>query len=148
MVVHPASHQIPRVRCYSGSCQPLFVFDYGTLTLSGLPSQTILLTPRVPFTVLNPSGIATSGLASCPFARRYLGNLVWFLFLRLLRCFSSAGYLCQAMDSLNSNRYLFCWVSPFGNPWFNAYLRLPMAYRSLSRPSSAPNAKAFSLCSF
>ena len=28
-----------------------------------------------------------------------------------------------------------------------AYLQLPAAYRSLSRPSSAPDAKAFTLCS-
>ena len=39
-------------------------------------------------------------------------------------------------------------VSPFGNPWIKAHLQLPMAYRSLSRPSSAPSAKAFSLRSF
>ena len=31
---------------------------------------------------------------------------------------------------------------------YNAYLQLPAAYRSLSRPSSAPDAKAFTLCSF
>ena len=43
------------------------------------------------FAVLNPKGITTSGLASSHFARRYFGNLFWFLFLRLLRCFSSAG---------------------------------------------------------
>ena len=30
-----------------------------------------------------------SGLGCCPFARRYLGNHVCFLFLRVLRCFSS-----------------------------------------------------------
>ena len=41
--------------------------------------------------VLNPKSITTSGLASSRFARRYFGNLFWFLFLRLLRCFSSAG---------------------------------------------------------
>ena len=41
--------------------------------------------------VLNPEGITTLGLASSRFARRYFGNLFWFLFLRLLRCFSSAG---------------------------------------------------------
>ena len=29
-----------------------------------------------------------------------------------------------------------------------AYLQLPAAFRSLSRPSSAPDAKAFTLCSF
>ena len=39
-------------------------------------------------------------------------------------------------------------VSPFGNPRIEAYLQLPEAYRSLSRPSSAPDAKAFALCSF
>ena len=36
-------------------------------------------------------------------------------------------------------------VSPFGNLGINAYLQLPQAYRSLSRPSSAPGAKAFPL---
>ena len=41
--------------------------------------------------VLNPDRITTIGLASSRFARRYFGNLFWFLFLRLLRCFSSAG---------------------------------------------------------
>ena len=41
--------------------------------------------------VRNPESITTSGLASFPFARRYLGNRCFFLFLRLLRCFSSAG---------------------------------------------------------
>ena len=37
------------------------------------------------------------------------------------------------------------WVSPFGNLRIEAYLQLPEAYRSLSRPSSAPDAKAFPL---
>jgi len=40
------------------------------------------------------------------------------------------------------------WVSPFGNLRIDAYLPLPVAYRSLSRPSSAPSAKAFPLRSF
>ena len=38
-------------------------------------------------------------------------------------------------------------VSTFGNPRIEAYMQLPAAYRSLSRPSSAPDAKAFTLCS-
>ena len=33
-----------------------------------------------------------SGLGSFPFARRYSGNRCFFLFLRVLRCFSSPGY--------------------------------------------------------
>ena len=37
------------------------------------------------------------------------------------------------------------WVSSFRNLRINAYLQLPEAYRSLSRLSSAPSAKAFAL---
>ena len=43
--------------------------------------------------------------------------------------------------------YLKC-VPAFGNLRINGYLLLPAAYRSLSRPSSAPSAKASALCSF
>ena len=39
-------------------------------------------------------------------------------------------------------------VSTFGDLRIEAYLQLPEAYRSLSRPSSAPDAKAFTLCSY
>ena len=38
-------------------------------------------------------GCTHPGLGSFHFARRYFGNRVFFLFLRLLRCFSSAGSL-------------------------------------------------------
>ena len=38
-------------------------------------------------------------------------------------------------------------VPTFGYLRLIAYLQLPVAFRSLSRPSSAPNAKAFSICS-
>ena len=41
--------------------------------------------------VRNPDCITTFGLASFHFARRYFENRCFFLFLRLLRCFSSAG---------------------------------------------------------
>ena len=37
------------------------------------------------------------------------------------------------------------WVSSFRNLRINAYLQLPEAFRSLSRLSSAPSAKAFAL---
>ena len=39
-------------------------------------------------------------------------------------------------------------VPAFGYPWFVGCLHLPTAFRSLPRPSSAPSAKASSLCSF
>ena len=38
-------------------------------------------------------------------------------------------------------------VPTFGYLRVVAYLQLTAAFRSLSRPSSAPNAKAFSICS-
>ena len=40
------------------------------------------------------------------------------------------------------------WIAPFGNLRIDARLQLPAAYRSLSRPSSAPSAKAFALRPF
>ena len=40
------------------------------------------------------------------------------------------------------------WVVPFGNPRIKDYLHLPQAYRSLSRPSSPPRAKASAMCPF
>ena len=71
----------------------------------------------------------------------------FFLFLRLLRCFSSPGSPCIPMDSVCSNRGLLGQVSPFRNPRVNGYLLLTAAYRSLSRLSSALSAKASTLCS-
>ena len=92
--------------------------------------------------------VQAPGLASFPFARRYLGNRCFFLFLALLRCFSSGGsppytmYLCMDTWSLSM------WVSPFGNLRITGYVLLPAADRSLSRPSSALSAKASTLRSF
>ena len=83
-----------------------------------------------------------SGLGSFPFARRYLGNRCFFLFLSLLRCFSSGGSLYIPMYSVCSDRGLLCRVSPFRNPRVNGYLLLTVAYRSLSRLSSALSARA------
>ena len=51
------------------------------------------------------------------------------------------------MDSRYDLWFFTIGVSPFGNLRIEAYLQLPAAYRSLSRPSSAPCAKAFALCS-
>ena len=71
--------------------------------------------------------------------------------------FFSSAYLDV---SLRRVPFLKLWIyfrihgsSPCGLPHseicgYNAYLQLPAAYRSLSRPSSAPDAKAFTLCSF
>ena len=64
-------------------------------SLAGL-SRTLPLGSAVPLAVRTPVRPRT-GLGSSPFARRYLGNHGYFLFLRLLRCFSSPGSLRMAI---------------------------------------------------
>ncbi len=89
-----------------------------------------------------------SGLGSSGFARRDSRNHCCFLFLRLLRCFSSPGSLPCTMYSCRGGRVFPGRVSPFRNPRLSGYVHLPTAYRSLSRLSSAPSAKASTLRSF
>ena len=44
--------------------------------------------------------------------------------------------------------YDSCWVRPFGDPRVTGHVRLTVAYRSLSRPSSASCAKASTVCPY
>ncbi len=60
-----------------------------------------------------------------------------FLFLRVLRCFTSPGSLPSRDVSLFTIR-----VSPFGHRRLSARTRLPGAFRSVPRPSSALDAQA------
>ena len=89
-----------------------------------------------------------AGLGSFHFARRYFGNRCFFLFLSLLRCFSSGGSQPASMDSVQVDRSLSCQVSPFRDLRVKGYLLLTAAYRSLSRLSSALSAKASTLRPF
>ena len=70
--------------------------------------------------------------------------------------FSSWGYLdvsvhpvsfCMLCVHIQMHTHCSMRVPPFGNLRFIRYLLLTAAYRSLSRPSSAPSAKASALCS-
>ena len=107
-------------------------------------SKTILLAFSSLSVVLTP-GCTHPGLGSSHFARRYFGNRCFFLFLRLLRCFSSPGSLPYVMDWRMDDRGLLCRVSPFGDLRIKGYLHLPAAFRSLLRLSSALSAKASTL---
>ena len=145
MVVHPSSHRVSRVRRYSGSSLSVFSFTYGTLTLCGRLSHTVQLDTSDLDASPNPEDLrpsvwppprslaTTSGISVDVFSSPYLDvsvQAVPFLYL-----FDSV------QDTLR-------WVSPFGNLRIVAHLQLPEAYRSLSRPSSAPDAKAFPLRSY
>ena len=60
--------------------------NFPVLFCSGLRSFTLSTTPRSKLL----------GLGSFPFARRYLGNRCFFLFLPVLRCFSSPRFLLMS----------------------------------------------------
>ena len=143
-MVPPISHKVPRVSWYSGSCRCLPLSNTRlSLSLAGFP-KTILLAFSSLMQSMTPRR-THHGLGSFPFARRYSGNRCFFLFLRLLRCFSSPGSLPYVMYWRMDDRGFLCRVSPFGNLRVSGYLLLTAAYRSLSRPSSALSAKASSL---
>ena len=138
-------------------------FAYGTITLYGLTFQNYSANNAVfdspTYWYFSPdrtrnTGSTTrtrfnvhAGLDLFPFARRYLGNHGCFLFLRLLRCFSSPRSLHTPMYSVYDRQVLPCWVTPFGNPRLKGCLLLIEAYRSLPRPSSPLRAKASTVCS-
>ena len=120
-------------------------FTYGTFTLSGLTSQTVLLSYCSHVAVRTPER-TRSGLGSSVFARRYSQNRCFFLFLLLLRCFSSEGFLHMAMYLPCSDTVLPYRVSPFGYLRIKTRVQFPEAFRSLPRPSSPDRAKASFMC--
>ena len=118
-----------------------------TFTLFGSLSQVIRLDALLHIVVLTP---------------RILLLSVWPLPLSLATTsgisfdFSSSPYLDVSVQGVPLDilfdSYIDLWffitgVPTFGNLRVKAYLQLTAAYRSLSRPSSAPNAKAFSIYS-
>ena len=147
-MVPPASHGVSRVPRYSGSRLPVFSFGYVALTLYCRPSHAVLLDTsghdvcpqprRINPPVWPPprSLATTSGISVDVFSSPYLDVSV--------QAVPSVHLFC----SMHGTGVLLQWVSPFGNLRIIGYLLLPEAYRSLSRPSSAPDAKAFPLRSF
>ena len=147
-MVPPVSHRVSRVPWYSGS-SPLEI-DFR------LPGSHRLWQA---FPGLSANQFP---LLDCPQPQR-INPLVWPLPRSLATTsgisvdFSSSPYLdvsvqavphLRLFDSTQVDRVLLCRVSPFGNLRINGHLHLPEAFRSLSRPSSAPDAKAFPLRSF
>src|SRR5574341_1660843 len=157
-MVLPASRRVPRVPRYLGTGRgSLSPFAYGACTLYRRSFQIVrlgdrFLTPRRHCRDALP-GPATpviqrrqawhiTGLDCSLFARRYWGNRDCFLFLRVLRWFTSPGWLRHPIYSDGALEDCPRGVSPFGDPRVKACLRLTGAYRSLPRPSSPACAKA------
>ena len=147
-MVPPVSHRVSRVRRYSGysliaiafrlrDCHPLwsaFPYRSAKLCYRCVSPQPRRINPSVwPL----PRSLATTCGISVDFSSSpYLDVSV------------QAVPHVHLFDSMHVDRVLLCRVSPFGNLRIDAYVPLPVAYRSLSRPSSAPDAKAFPLRSF
>ena len=147
-MVSLTSHKVSRVSWYSGSCSVSSAFTYGAFTLCGRLSQNRSVSFQESLMQSVTPECTHSGLGSSAFARRYLQNRVFFLFLRVLRCFSSPGSLPYVMDWRMDDGGVLRRVSPFRDLRINGYLLLPEAYRSLSRLSSALSAKASALCPY
>ena len=145
----PASHRVTRVPWYSGFCYVTRYFAYKTFTSYGVDSH-----PTSAIACESRAQSATPKVLLLP---------VWPLSFSLAATkkidfsFSSSAYLDVSVqrvfprtpiDSVHGDWVLPSRVPPFGNLRINTYLRFPVAYRSLSRPSSAPNAKASALCSY
>ena len=153
------SHEIPRVPCYSGTrtLQQCSRFVYGTLTHSGPVSHQVRLhkhhhrpvmlnrtmhTPQHPHS--NTSTLDTDkGLGSSGFARHYYRNHCYFLFLRVLRCFTSPRSPHAPYTFRHGSPPLTVAGFPHSDILGSTPVyRLPEAYRRFPRPSSAPDAKA------
>ena len=80
--------------------------DYGIVTLFDSAFQPIRLSSRMLYRGPYPVSITTHGLGSSDFARHYFRNRFYFLFLRVLRCFSSPGSPHYAMNLRNDNTLL------------------------------------------
>jgi hypothetical protein len=136
---------------------------YGTVTRYGgifqnLPLATRFITPRqrgsTDWTVPLPRTrnacrlSHACGLASSPFAHHYSGNRGCFLFLRVLRCFTSPRYHPLPYAFRQGRRPITAAGFPHSEtPGSQPGCRLPGAYRRLQRPSSAPGTKASTVCS-
>ena len=144
-MVPPVSHGVSRVPRYSGSDLKYIAFRLrGSHPLwqafPDLSTKLVLRDDRPQPRRINPpvwplprSLATTCGISVDVFSSPYLDVSV------------QAVPHVRLFYSSHVTWILSMWVAPFGNLRINGYLLLPAAYRSLSRPSSAPDAKAFPL---
>ena len=116
---------------------------YGTVTPYGRPFQGVPLDGFLAMSwSYNPVTASTATVWATPLSLATTRGIILI--------FSSYGYLDVSVphvrpgiagDGPPARR-----VAPFGHPRIKGYLLLPVAFRSLSRPSSPPRAKASTVC--
>ena len=129
-MVPPCSDRISRVPPYSRIQQPGRIRDYHPLWPDFPDRSAYNCWTTGLFRVRSPL-LAESPLMSFP------PGTEMFQFPG----FASPAYVF-------SWRYPCGWVAPFGYPRINACSRLPVAFRSVPRPSSPPGAKASTECPY
>ena len=102
-------------------------FAYGGVTLFALPFKVVRLSVSCYCRSPYPKGISTLGLGSSAFARHYLRNRFYFLFLRVLRCFSSPGSPPVPMCSEQDNATLLA---------LSSLIRIPADRKMFAPPRS------------
>ena len=143
-----SSVRIPRVPTYSGFLLALnLIFVYGNFTLFVLPFQISSTNPFFRFSQVLTRYIFLYIVWALPISlATTFGIVFYFLFLRVIRCFSSPGSLDITIDSLYRTATLLAVSSLIRISVITfVYVQLVTAFRSLSRPSSAPCTKASSL---
>ena len=130
-------------RATQDSTTPRRPFVYGAVTRYGRPFQAVPLDClRAISWSYNPVTASTATVWAPPLSLATTRGIILI--------FSSYGYLDVSVphvrpgyagDGPPARR-----VAPFGNPRIKGYLLLPVAFRSLSRPSSPPRAKASTVC--
>ena len=140
----PDSSKVSVPRCTQVLRESPLGFIYGAVTLYGLTFQKGFITKRIFYSHMR------SPTTPLPYRQRF-GLVPFrspllresFLFLRLLRCFSSPRSLCHSMCSNNSARALTSGGFPHSDILgYSVRTQLPEAFRSVPRPSSAFDAKA------
>ena len=147
MVLLP-SVRIPRVPTYSGFLLALDQsFVYGAFTLSDRTFQFCSTRSSFRFPQVLTRYIFLYIVWAPPISlATTFGIVFYFLFLRVIRCFSSPGSPSITIVSLYCNAILLALSSLIRISVITfVYVQLVTAFRSLSRPSSAPYTKASSL---
>ncbi len=109
-------------------------FAHAALTLFGRPFQDVelFLLPLLCCRSRNPGEINLSGLGFSAFARHYLRNHCRFLFLGLLRCFTSPRSLSRTMNSSVNDRPLRRPGFPIRTPSDQSLLAAPRGLSQLA----------------
>ena len=126
-MVPPTSHKVSRVSWYFGSCCCLPVSHTGLSPCLARFPKTVLLPSSSLVQSITPKD-KSSGLGSSHFARHYFGNRCFFLFLRLLRCFSSPG------SRLHPIRLPFFTCRRTGCSCAGSPIQIPTDYRVSAAP--------------